>query len=76
MGPSPYRPMFLNENLLVIHANRSHYKQKILGTQHHFKRKCGTASFVEFVESDTFGATGGSGWPERKKSAQVKRGHS
>ena len=32
----------------------------------------GTASFVGHVESDTFGSTGGSGGPERKKSAQAQ----
>ena len=34
---------------------------------------CGTAYFVEHVESETFGTTGGSGGPERKKSARAQR---
>ena len=46
--------------VLFVHANRFPSKQKISGTQHNFKRMCGTSSFAEHVESYNFGATGGS----------------
>ena len=47
-------------NVLFIYANRFPSKQKISGTQHNFKRMCGTSSFAEHVESYNFGSTGGS----------------
>ena len=62
------------ENVLVIHAYWFRFKQKFSEPQHHFKQMCGTAYFVEHVESETFGATGGSRWPKREKSARTKRG--
>ena len=58
-------------NVLFAYANRTPSKQKFSGIQHNFKQMCGTASFVGHVESNSFGSTGGSGGPERKKSAQA-----
>ena len=63
-------------NVLFVHANRFPSKQKISGAQHHFKQMCGTASFVNMSSPITMVQQAEAWWPERKKSAQTKCGHS
>ena len=63
-------------NVLFVHANRFPSKQKISGTQHHFKQMCETVSFVDMSSPTTLVQQAEAWWLERKKSAQAQRGHS
>ena len=45
----------------------NHFKDSV-----QFKTDVRNGIFCGYVESDNLGSTGGSGWPERKKSAQAK----